>query len=546
MRIGLTGWSSWTAAGDTRDLARVLAEQRWCFGSPPYPSEGLSNPRCGRIAELARQVPAEVLLERVVREAMEEAGVDPARTGLVVGTSSGNICGPFERWHRAVLAGEEASDADIDRDATCRAVVARLGLGGPAVTVSVACVSGTAVAAIARDWLRSGRVRAVVCAGVDALSLYVHAGFSGLGALARDLPHPFTAARDGLLLGEGAAAFVLQRDPEAARVWLAGVGLATDGVHMTAPDREAGGAGRALDAALGEGGLSVEDVDLVSVHGTGTRYNDAMEATLLTRRFGPASVGIHGVKHLIGHTMGAAGAIEAVVLADAMASDGPVPPPPEAHAAPDDDDPTSGLLALQAASPGRALGVSLSSAFGGMNACLALSRAPVDLPETDRPTRLLAEAAAEIPAGTFDWRAAWPDAPRRTLRLDRYTRVVLLALRDLQAVHAISPDAALVLASRTSCRLRDLRHHARLVTEGAAHASRLDFTYTIPVAPLAEACLCFGWHGPILAFVGDPSHGEAEARARVSAGHGQAVSVVVEAPTDGGRARAAARLWEPA
>ncbi len=541
MNLALRATSTWTAAG--RGAAAILdrlQRRRPAFRPvPPYPADGLDPALCAPVADLDRERPAHALLRTVVAEALARAALPAGtRVGLVAGTTSGDISGPWERWHRAVLAGEEAGP-EPSRDGPVRDVARELGLA-PTATVSVACASSTAAFAVAAGWLAEDRVEAVVVAGFDALSVFVHAGFAGLGALSRRGTRPFAADRDGLVLGEGAAALVLDRGDLAAApplAWLRGIGLADDAFHMSAPHREGRGAAAAMGAALAAASLSPDAVDLVSVHGTGTVFNDAMEARALRAVFGDRPLALHDVKQVVGHTLGAAGAVEAAVLTRALA-DGAVPPPPPAV------DPE---LGLRLGPPDRrppAVGLSTNSAFGGANAALVVATEPGPEDAPRRPVRRLATAEVAIPPGPLRWREAWPDAPERFRRLNRYVRLGLLAVRDLRAAHgAPFPDGTgLVLASPAGCRATDLRYHRRLVERGPAQASRLDFIYTIPGAPAAEAAILWDLRGPQLVLVGPMEEAEAEARRLVALGLAEAlVALAVDAPDEArpGAARAA-------
>ncbi len=505
----IVGLSAWTAAGDVAGLAAAVEAGEHRFSAaPPYPSEGLSNPRAGQIDGLDRDRPAEALLEHVVRDALAEAGPHSGSTGLVVGTSSGNVCGPWERWHRAFLAGDatEADEAGTGRDAPTTYVARTLGIEGPVATVSVACVSGTAVFAVAEGWLRDGRCDRVVVAGVDALSLFVHAGFSGLGALASGLPRPFQDDRDGLVLGEGAAALVLERgSATGGQVFLGGVGMSADAVHMTAPDRQAGGAIRALRGALVRAGVepsgtsdTTDAIETISVHGTSTRFNDAMEQVALDAVFG-ADRAAHPhkqlVKRSIGHTMGAAGAIEAALAVHTVRSEGGALP-------------------------------SMSSAFGGMNACAVFQSTP---PPAVEPHDTV---VAHTLHSDGSLARSWPDAPVSAKRGSRSVRAAIVGLRDLVAAHGpIEPGTAVVMTTRTGCRPTDLRYHERLVREGAGRVSRLAFTYTVPAAPICEASLHLGLQGPLLTFLGPPELAIEEATRLVRWGHAPAaIAIDIEIP----------------
>lgn len=546
MRHVITGIGAWTAAGKgTSALPDRLATGGDCASeTPPYPPDGLASPQCAR-TDVDRDRPAEELLHAAVAEALMHAGLRTGRWGLVVGTSSGNICGPWERWHRAQLEGTDASEDGTWRQDPTRVVAERLGFARH-TTVSVACASGTAGLMVAQGWLSDGVVDAVVVAGVDALSLYVHAGFNGLGALSATRPRPFSADRDGLLLGEGAAALVVERAQDA---WardatpladLAGTGLSADGVHMTAPDRQGRGAAAAMSAALSDAGVSADRVDLVSVHGTGTAFNDGMEAHALASVLGRRSVPFFGVKQAIGHTLGAAGAIEATVVVDALQS-GRVPP------APTDLDPDLPLVPAPRFPDRPTVALSTNSAFGGVNAAAVLTT-PGASPEQDRRPRAVREVARAhlaIPEGRVDWSAHWPDPPERFKRLNRYVRCGLVVLRQLVEAHPGGPETGLVLASESNCRATDLRYHQKLLQRGAAQAPRVEFIYTIPGAPAGEAAILWGLKGPSLVLCGPFDEAVDEARRLIRWGRAtRLLAFGVEAPDPRGAATAQAVLLE--
>lgn len=284
----------------------------------PWSAAGLRSPFA---ALLPDPVSAEDSLGHLVREILPLDAARPPRVGLVVATASGAVTGPFERWLRE--GGEERPW----RQWPTQRIAARYALA-PATTLSVACASGTAAFHVARGWLRDSSCDAVIVAGVDVLSLFVHAGFAGLGALCRERPRVFAAERDGLLLGEGGAAFLLEPpgSPRSALAALRGAGLAQDGVHYTAPDRTGDGLYRAAALAVAESGIGAEALGSVSLHGTGTPFNDAMEARALSRLFGALPVPAHAPKLAVGHAMGAAGTVEAAALL-AFVLGAPPPPP---------------------------------------------------------------------------------------------------------------------------------------------------------------------------------------------------------------------------
>jgi 3-oxoacyl-(acyl-carrier-protein) synthase len=195
------------------------------------------------------------------------------------------------------------------------------------------------------------------------------------------------------------------------------------------------------------------------------------------------------------------------------------------------------------------VGLSTSSAFGGCNACVVLGlpgvhRTPVRPP---RVPRVVGRVDLELPGGPLDWSALWPDAPERLMRVHRYVRAGLLAVHRLFAAVGGAPDPAtgIVLASSHACRAVDLRYHQRLVERGAAQASRLDFVYTVPGAPAAEAAILWDLRGPPLHFVGPPDLAEEEALRLLRRGRARRlVALGLEAPDPDGPARATASLLE--
>jgi 3-oxoacyl-[acyl-carrier-protein] synthase II len=317
--------------------------------------------------------------EAVADAALAVAGVDPRRVGVALGTTLGGMQ-IFERWVAARLAATPGP-GDVERVpyyAPATRVARALGCRGPVATTQLACASGTHAVALATQWVRAGRADVVLAGGTDLLCRFVVAGFNCLKATA-ETARPFDAARRGLVLGEGAAVLVVEAVEHAAgrgarvRARLLGAGAAGDATHMTAPDREGGGAARAIGAALADAGIAPAAVAFVSAHGTGTPYNDAMEAVALARVFGPGRVPVNSIKGAIGHTLGAAGAFEAAMCVQVVA-EGIIPP-------------TAGLVTIDPACAGLDLvaggarrgpvpvALSTSSGFAGANAALVFGQA---------------------------------------------------------------------------------------------------------------------------------------------------------------------------
>lgn len=200
-------------------------------------------------------------------------------------------------------------------------VAAALGLGGPRVGISVACASGAMAIGVAARLIEEGRVQVALAGGSDALAPFTLAGFNALQALDDQPCRPFCQTRAGLNLGEGAAMLLLEdgrhaRARQAAVLgWLTGWAFSNDAFHPTAPDEEGRGLALSMERAMSSAGVRVEDVGYVNAHGTGTRLNDAAEVKAYERAFAGRTVPVpvSSTKSHIGHTLGAAGAIEAVI-----------------------------------------------------------------------------------------------------------------------------------------------------------------------------------------------------------------------------------------
>ncbi|HEY2685313.1 MAG TPA: beta-ketoacyl-[acyl-carrier-protein] synthase family protein [Steroidobacteraceae bacterium] len=191
----------------------------------------------------------------------------------------------------------------------------RLKVEGPALALSSACASSAKAFASAQRAITAGLIDAAVVGGVDSLCLTTLYGFHSLQLSSPQPCRPFDVARDGISIGEAAAFILLERTAVSeSAVTLYGVGESSDAYHMSAPHPEGAGARLAMQAALESAGLDADDVDYINLHGTGTPSNDRSESQAVTTLFGP-TVPCSSTKGATGHTLGAAGALEAVISA---------------------------------------------------------------------------------------------------------------------------------------------------------------------------------------------------------------------------------------
>jgi 3-oxoacyl-[acyl-carrier-protein] synthase-1 len=295
-----------------------------------------------------------------------------ARVALVLGTSTASI-GSTEDAYRRLDHGH--FPADLQRpeihtpDSLTAFVADTTGIAGPALTVSTACSSSAKVFASAERLIRLGLADAALVGGVDTLCDSVLFGFHSLELVSPRGCRPFDARRDGISIGEAAAFALLERASMAPRApRLLGHGESSDAYHMSTPHPEGRGARAALDDALARAGIDAGTVDYVNLHGTATSKNDEVEAKILPCF--DAHTRASSTKGFTGHTLGAAGALEAVI-ALLVIENGIVPPNlgcsepmPEA----------AKWLALQPDGRRICVAVSNSFGFGGNNACLVFGR----------------------------------------------------------------------------------------------------------------------------------------------------------------------------
>lgn len=318
------------------------------------------------------------------------AGVAPTRVAVIIGTSTSGI-GESE----ACFAPGGTGSPDYHKQqiaAPATFLAHRLGITGPVYTLSTACTSGAKALAAGRRLLTAGLVDWVIAGGADALCALTVRGFSALEAIAEQVCNPLSANRNGINIGEGAALFLLSRQP--AGLALLGAGECSDAHHISAPEPEGRGAEQALRSALADSGLAAGQVGYLNLHGTATALNDKMEALAVDRVLG--RVRASSTKPFTGHTLGAAGALEAAICALAI-HDGRLPPHRWDGMA-DAQLPALALVADNESWPGNAPRIAMSSsfAFGGNNIALVLAQAvsaPEQLPE--QPPEQLPEQLPE-------------------------------------------------------------------------------------------------------------------------------------------------------
>jgi 3-oxoacyl-[acyl-carrier-protein] synthase-1/3-oxoacyl-[acyl-carrier-protein] synthase II len=314
-------------------------------------------------------------------EALQDAGwsseaLNTKRIGVCVGTTVGSTMND-EGFYAEFRQGRDPDMAPIRRflsNNPAATVAGVYGLSGPCQTVVNACSSGTDAVGLGALWIRSGMCDAVIAGGADELCRVTYNGFISLMITDGSPCRPFDRDRKGLNLGEGAAFLILEAEEtrhereKAARAFVLGYGSACDAYHLTAPRPDGKGLSQAVKGALAFSGVHASEVDFVNAHGTATPDNDRVEAGVLSALF--PNVPFLSTKGYTGHTLGAAGAIEAAFTV-ACLEQGRIP----ASIGFEHKDPELPVVPVQSPTTVRGeIAVSESLAFGGHNSAIVFSR----------------------------------------------------------------------------------------------------------------------------------------------------------------------------
>ncbi len=287
----------------------------------------VNHRRVGRGAQLA---------VAAARLAFEDAGVDPgktdpARTAVIFGTTMGespiaeSIDSMLVRSSNLCAGRRPSRDASLSfpQEMISCSIAREFGIRGPVSLMATACAAGNYAIGYAADLLQSGEVDLALAGGSDPFSRVAFTGFNSILAVAPEICQPFDRGRRGMSVSEGAAALLLERYASARRrgatiyARVAGYGISNDAHHMTAPHPTGRGASSCMVNALAAAQSAVDSIDYISAHGTGTQANDKIETLAIKRVFEAAAyqIPVSSIKSMLGHTMGAASAIEAAATA---------------------------------------------------------------------------------------------------------------------------------------------------------------------------------------------------------------------------------------
>lgn len=349
----------------------------------PFAAFGLEVPvfLAGNTPTAGEESRTVTLACRAAREALAAAGLerlpDEGRVGVCIGTTVASQLNdiPFYENLRRTGVVDRSAVARYRKGNPAEALARAFGAAGPRLTVCNACSSGADALGVARSWLRAGLCDIVIAGGADELSRLALCGFHALGVYSAERCRPFDRDRTGLNLGEAAGILILETERHAAArgvaalCEVAGYGAANDAYHLTAPHPNGEGLARALAKALADANVEPRHVAFVNAHGTATPDNDRVEGRTLADFFGER-LPVVSTKGWTGHTLGAAGAIEAIITILGLRAQripgtaGLADPAPDipVHVSPEPQ-PTAGDCAA-----------STSLAFGGCNAALVFRR----------------------------------------------------------------------------------------------------------------------------------------------------------------------------
>ncbi len=390
-RVAITGLGVVSAIGCSRDAFwQSLAAGRSGIG--PITQIDLSGFRFRNGAEVASFAWGDererTLYDRfalmagaAAEQALAESGPLPRdSTAVITGSCLGG--NHFEDWSYRELYEAKRSRFNpltvpkIMENAPASLITMKWGLAGPSYAVASACSSSNHAIGQAFWMVRSGQVEAAVCGGADAtFSLGILRAWEAMRVVSPDTCRPFCANRPGMILGEGAAMLVLEPLDRAlargATVYaeIAGFGMSSDAHHITQPSGD--GAARAMRAAIADAAIAPEAVGYINAHGTGTAANDSVECEAIRTVFGERGPAISSTKSMHGHTLGAAGAVEAVATALAL-HHGVLPP--TANFTVQDPACPGDIITNASRAEEVAYALSNSFAFGGLNAVLVLRR----------------------------------------------------------------------------------------------------------------------------------------------------------------------------
>ncbi|HEX4336745.1 MAG TPA: beta-ketoacyl-[acyl-carrier-protein] synthase family protein [Polyangiaceae bacterium] len=451
---------------------------------------------------------SDALALAAARDAISVSGLPPGRLGVVVGATTGGMleAEPVLADGAARPTAESARRLiSYPMSNTAERLARAFGAEGRVATVSSACSSGAGALIQGALWLQGGEVDVVLAGGTDALCRLTVTGFNALGATDIVACRPFDRERGGLTLGEGAAFLVLEPEASAARrgarvlAWLSGWAEGAEAHHITQPEPTSRMPARLLSEAIARAGLTPADIDYLNAHGTGTS-NDAVESAGIRAAFGAQTerLLVSSSKGQLGHTLGAAGAIEAAITV--LALDRQWVPPTGGLVEPDVACALNHVMSVGRAARLRAA-ASSAFGFGGAGAVLVFEEASA----TRRgPSRREPEVSTSVAITGVATLSGAPDLigalePSRSRRFDVQTALVTLAAERALKEAALSPAGVGLVAGAAFGAVERTASFLRIIAEkGIRRAPPAEFPHLLPSSPPGNASIYLGLTGPVL------------------------------------------------
>ena len=353
-----------TFSGETFFAARI-------DGSKLKPSSGRFDMKIIRIEEAALDQ-----IGSIIEKAKSKYG--EKRIAVCVGSCDNGTEFSLAGHRKYFENGAFPEDYSIEMqgaDYVSTFIAEKYGLTGPVCTFSTACSSSAGALIKAAELIKSGFCDAAIAGGIDIASDTTLVGFASLEAVSESITNPFSKNRSGITLGDGAAFFVLSKEPldeSVPEICLLGYGESCDAHHMTSPDPSGIGAKKAIEKALSNAKIQPKEVNYINLHGTGTKFNDSMEAKAVDAVFGAYKVPCSTTKPITGHTLGAAGALELAICFAAITNN--VLPPQIWDGVFDEEMPKLNFVNKNSNLHQTKICLSNSFAFGGADACLVIKK----------------------------------------------------------------------------------------------------------------------------------------------------------------------------
>lgn len=489
-----------TSLGDAAKTYEAMAEGR--CGLRYDDSLGMVAGRVGDVAEEGDVTRFEALMVHNLKQVCSISGVSLSQedTRLVISTTKGNV---------SLLTGEGAIDERCYLWSSARRVATYFGAAHEPVVISNACISGVSAFVVARRMILKGQCRNVIVVGCDCLSEFIAEGFASFKSVSSRACRPYDAERDGLSLGEAAAAVLLTADRRKAvepAVVVAGGAITNDANHISGPSRTGDGLYYAMAGALGEAQL--QSVGMINLHGTATAYNDEMESKAVAWAE-LLHVPTNSLKGYIGHCLGAAGVVETLLAAEQIRRGEALPTCGfERLGVPHELNITTHLTPLSHPSC-----LKTASGFGGCNAAIVLRAEEVGSESREdgegsvssesrewRPQREVEQTAeyrlpqAQLPFAEFI-RQQYKDLGQANMKFYKMSdmcKAAYVAAERLLAQSGFEAPAvrrAVVLANSASSLDADRVHQHIIEQHNAEGASPAAFVYTLPNVAAGELCI---------------------------------------------------------